>query len=188
MELRVGATRGMQATHQLNFEGAGQALRHHLGCGLGRHRGHTRRSTTICWARDRPNQRALVVACRGLGPPMDLRDPSWTRAMDRVLLETCSTARRFRCALLQGTVAQRVGWQGLQQRPTSPIYRSVLGPIRGTLPSSLIPPCANSFDRATRRRFQRPVHLLPIPSDNQPGKRGLAPANQRSASERWPLS
>src|SRR5262249_51278873 len=122
--LMVGAPLGMQATRQINLEGPGQALRYHPGCGMGRHRGHTRRSTTICWARDRPNQRALVVAYRGLGPPMDLRDPSWTRAMDQVLSETCSSARRFRCALLQGTVARRVGWEGLQQRPTSPIYRS----------------------------------------------------------------
>jgi len=125
MELRVGATRGMQATHQINFEGPGRAPRYRPGSGMGRHMGHTRRSTTICWAGDRPNQRALVVACRGLGPPMDLRDPSWTRAMGRVLLETCSSARRFRFALLQGTVARRGGWQGLQQRPPSPIYRSV---------------------------------------------------------------
>ena len=76
LELTVGATRGMQAAHQINFEGPGQALRYHPGCGMGRRRDHTRRSTTICWAGDRPNQRALVVACRGLGPPTDLRDPS----------------------------------------------------------------------------------------------------------------
>ena len=125
MEFRVGATRGMQAPHPINFEGPGQAPRYRPGCGMGRHRGHTRRSTTICWAGDRPNQRALVAAYRGLGPPMDLRDPSWTRAMDRDLLEACSSARRFRCALLQGTVVRRVGWQGLQQRPTLPIYRGV---------------------------------------------------------------
>jgi len=123
LELTVGATRGMQAAHQIYFEGHGQAVRYHPGCGMGRRRGHTRRSTTICWAWDRPNRRVLVVACRGLGPPMDLRDPSWTRAMDRVLLETCSSARR--CALLQGTVVRRVGWQGLQQRPTLPIFRGV---------------------------------------------------------------
>src|SRR5262245_29071809 len=100
----VVASCGMWASYQPQFECRGRAVKRHPGSDTGRHRGRTHRSTAICWSRDRPNRRVLVVACREFGPPMDLQDPNWIRGADRVLLGDCPWVRRVLRALLQGTV------------------------------------------------------------------------------------
>jgi len=71
--LMVGRTRRMWASHQLQFECPGWAAKRHPGCGMGRHRDRTHRSTAICWARDQPNRRALSVACREFFRPWTSR-------------------------------------------------------------------------------------------------------------------